>query len=229
MHNSVTECLHLSEAGIAFLRVIEQQMGIVADLSRADILLYGQKSKEEVVILAHAQPHSLAHVYNRSREGRIVSLNHRPEVPQIFATGKAQKEQRSFISEGAPVVRQAFPIYFPPRCYSSSSQKQPDDWAKESTKVIAVLVIVTNLIEHERHRLRDKVFKEILKRLQTMLLCGQITGAEILSPFGEQDGIIYTDNEGIIRYASGVAVNLYRRVGYKRNLSGTSSIQFGDR
>lgn len=63
-----------------------------------------------------------------------------------------------------------------------------------------------------------------------MLLCGQIAGAEILSPFGEQDGIIYTDNEGIIQYASGVAINLYRRIGYKETLVGRhlSDLETGD-
>ena len=107
MHNSVTKYLNLTDAEIAFLQIIEQQMNIVADLSRADILLYGQKSREEIVILAHARPHSLAHVYSKSREGRIVSVTHRPEVVQALISGKHQKEHRSFISEGAPVIRRA--------------------------------------------------------------------------------------------------------------------------
>lgn len=229
MHHAVSECLHLTDAAVEFLQQVEQQMGIVADLSRADILLYGQKSHQEVVILAHAQPHSLAHVYNRSREGRIVSFDHRPEVPQVLLSGKSQKELRSFISEGAPVVRQALPVHFPPPCPWLPGFPKPE-WPPEKTRVIAVLVMVTNLIEHERHRLRSKVFKRALKRLQAMLQCGHILGAESITPFGEQDGIIFTDNNGIIRYASGVAANLYRRVGYKETLVGRhlSNLETGD-
>ena len=55
-------------------------MGIVADLSRADILLYCRKSVGEFVVAAHAQPHSLAHVYNTNRSGTIISVKQRPEV-----------------------------------------------------------------------------------------------------------------------------------------------------
>jgi two-component sensor histidine kinase len=215
MHHIVNECLNITEDGLAFLKNIEQQMRLVADLSRADILMYGLKSRAEVAIVSHAQPHSLAHVYSRSREGRIVSFSHRPEVPQVFTSGKAQKEHRSYIAEGAPVVRQAFPIFYPPRCAWPQQ-----NGAAQPSKVIAVLVIVTNLIEHERHRLRSKVYRRALKKLQAMLLVGKIIGVDALTPFGEQDGIIYTNNEGIIEYASGVAANLYRRVGYREALIG---------
>jgi len=215
MHHIVNECLNITEDGLAFLKNIEQQMSLVADLSRADILMYGLKSQVEVVIVSHAQPHSLAHVYSRSREGRIVSFSHRPEVPQVFASGKAQNEHRSFIAEGAPVVRQAFPIIYPPQCIPALK-----NGAAQPPKVIAVLVIVTNLIEHERHRLRSKIYRRALKKLQAMLLYGKIIGTDTLTPFGEKDGIIYTNNEGIIEYASGVAANLYRRVGYREALIG---------
>ncbi len=53
-----------------------------------------------------------------------------------------------------------------------------------------------------------------------MLLYGQVRGAEELSPFGEQDGILFVDAEGVIRYASGIAANLYRRLGYRETLVG---------
>src|SRR5262245_41285920 len=105
MYEAVIPALKLSEAELAFLKTIEAQMGIVADLSRADILLYGQRSPQEAIVLAHARPHSLAHVYTKSREGRVVDRNRRPEVLQALIAGKRQKEFRSFIAEGAPVIR----------------------------------------------------------------------------------------------------------------------------
>ena len=70
MYNAVHKYLNLTDAEVAFLETIEQQMGIVADLSRADILLYGRKSEQEAVILAHAQPHSLAHAYSKNQACR---------------------------------------------------------------------------------------------------------------------------------------------------------------
>jgi len=211
MLDEVKHCLNLNQDGIAFLQTIEQQMGIVADVSRADILLYGRQSAEEAVVLAHARPHSLAHVYLKSRVGRIATMDHRPEVLRVLLTGKPQQEHQSYISEGAPVVRQALPVVYP----HPFAPPQPEERWGENPRVIAALIIVTNQIEYERHRLRSRVFRRALRKLQAMLLYGQIEGAGDLSPFGEQDGIIFTDNEGVIRYASGIATNLYRKMGFK--------------
>jgi two-component sensor histidine kinase len=216
MHEAVNYCLNLNEASIAFLRTIEAQMSIVADLSRADILLYARKSDHEAIALAHAQPHSLAHVYNKSREGYVITNQTRPEVMQALISGQRQKEHRSFIAEGAPVVRQELPVFFPPPLAIYSSTEE----AQVKPRVVAVLIVVTNLIEYERHRLRSKVFQQALKKLQIMLSYGQVPGAEDCSSFGEQDGIIFVDNLGIVRYASGIASNLYRRLGYKESVIG---------
>jgi hypothetical protein len=103
-------CLNLTEESINFLGTIEQQMGIVADLSRADILLYGRKSDTEAIVLAHARPHSLAHVYLRTRTGVVVNPDRRPEVLRTLMYGTPRGEKPSTIAEGAPVVRQTWPI-----------------------------------------------------------------------------------------------------------------------
>lgn len=216
MHNAVSKCLNVTEASQAFLEKVERQMGIVADLSRADVLLYGRLSARQAVVLAHAPPHSLAHVYVKSRDGYVVDDGKRPEILQTFFSGKGQTEQRGFIAEGAPVVRDTIPVYFPSPVTSGCGRERP----QAEPRLVAVLTVVTNLIEYERHRLRSKVFREALKQLQLMLVYGQVRGAETLSPFGEQDGIIFTDGEGIVRYASGIAANLYRRLGYRETLIG---------
>ena len=216
MHEAVNYCLNLNEGSIEFLRTIEAQMGIVADLSRADILLYARKSDNEAIALAHAQPHSLAHVYNKSREGYVITNQTRPEVMQALISGQRQREHRSFIAEGAPVVRQALPVFFPVPLTAFS----PATETGEKPRVVATLIIVTNLIEYERHRLRSKVFQQALKKLQLMLSYGQVPGAEDCSPFGEQDGLIFVDNLGTVLYASGIASNLYRRLGYKESVVG---------
>ncbi len=212
MHNAINYCLNLNESSIAFLETIERQINIVADLSRADILLFGRKSGDESVVLAHAQPRSIARVYNKSREGRINDNKRRPEVLRALISGQPQKEERSFITEGAPVIRKVYPIFYPPR--------YGEGWTKEKAHVIAAFCIVTNLIEYERHSRRHHLFKSAVQQLQEMVLRGQLRGAEKLTPFGEQDGIILTDKDGIIRYVSGIASNLYRRLGYKETLEG---------
>ncbi|RME69526.1 MAG: hypothetical protein D6784_18310 [Chloroflexi bacterium] len=216
MLDVVHKCLNLDAESIAFLKTIEQQMRIVADLSRADFLLYGRLSAKEAIVLSHVRPHSLAHVYLKGREGVIVTARRRPEVLRALISGTPQGQTRSTISEGAPVIRQTWPIYYP----NPFSYRQPETSARKKPRVIAALVAVTNLIEYERHRHRSKVYQRALKRLQTMLLYGQVHGAETLSPFGEQDGLLFVDNNGIVRYASGVGANLFRKIGYREALVG---------
>ena len=210
MYESVSDYLKLTTDEIAFLETIEQQMGIMADLSRADVLLYGRQSELEAVVLAHAQPHSIAHVYSKNQEGRVIRLEEKPEIKRALIDGQRQREKGGYISEGAPVVKQAMPIYYP-----SLTCSLPEKKSAGKPRVIGALVIVINLLEYERHRLRNKVFRKALRKLQTMIRCGQLRGTEDWSPFEEQDGIIFVDSSGIIRYASGIAGNLYRKLGYK--------------
>jgi two-component sensor histidine kinase len=215
MYDAVTNYLKLNEAEVAFLHHIEKQMGIMADLSRADVLLYGRHEVLNSTMLAHAQPHSIAHVYSKSQVGRQVKLTEsRQEIIKRALLLGQQKEQGGYISEGAPVVKKTFPIFYPPL---PCNQRGDHDGRPH---IIAALVVVTNLLEYERLRLRSKVFRKALKKLQTMIWYGELKGAERLSPFAEQDGLIFVDSEGIVRYVSGVAGNLYRKLGYKDTLMG---------
>ena len=218
MLDQIYDCININEHSRDFLTTVEQQMGIVADLSRADFLLYGRLSENKAVVLSHARPHSLAHVYLKSREGTVIDPNRRPEVMRTFISGRPQGEVRSTIVEGALVVRQTWPLYYPHPFMSVDTDNSDD--ASGKPQVVAVMVAAINLIEYERHRLRSKVYRRALKRLQTMLLYGRLFGAENLTHFGEQDGIIFTDCDGIIRYASGIGANIYRRVGYREALVG---------
>jgi two-component sensor histidine kinase len=117
---------------------------------------------------------------------------------------------RSSVAEGAPVVKQTYLVQRPGR-----------------PQIVGALRVETNLLEHERQRRRGPVFRQAVRQLQRMAQHGQLIGAERLSPFGESDGLIVTDRERVIRYASGVAINLYRRIGNPAGLVGHSLSQLG--
>jgi two-component sensor histidine kinase len=53
-----------------------------------------------------------------------------------------------------------------------------------------------------------------------MLLRGELLGVVNLSPFGEYDGLMVVNTGGRILYMSGIATNLYRRLGYMKSLVG---------
>jgi two-component sensor histidine kinase len=74
------------------------------------------------------------------------------------------------------------------------------------------------------------VFQRAVRALQRMLLLDELEGAEELAPFGQNDGILVVDSERIIRYASGIATDHYRRLGYLDSLVGRhlSTLDTGD-
>ncbi|MBC7249022.1 MAG: sensor histidine kinase [Anaerolineae bacterium] len=200
MDDVVCKCVDLKPEDIALLQLIEKQMPIVSDISRADVLIYCRKSANEAVVVAHARPHSILPVYPADLRGRIVSPSEEPHVFHALQRGRSARSHLVLIANGAPVVRRVYPI------------------RNREGVVIGAASIERNHIEHVRHRRRSRVFQRAVIQLQHMLLRGQITGAEDLSPFGEHDGILVVDVGWHVRYASGIATNLYRKLGYLDSL-----------
>jgi two-component sensor histidine kinase len=212
MDDAVYRCGDLNGEDIAFLQKIENNMPIVADISRADLLIYCLVFPSRAAVVAQAKPHSIAPIHPESVVGRAITVAEEPLVFQALDRGRSLHGNRTLIPDGAPVLQEIHPI------------------RSGEGKVLGALSIETNLIEHERHRRRSKVFQRALKQLQEMLLRGELEGAEQLSPFGEHDGIMVVDSQRWIRYASGIATNLYRRVGHLDNLVGkrTSDLETED-
>ena len=202
MDNAVDQCRDLTEHDIDRLRKIELGMSITADISRADLLLFCRLSDSEAVVVAQARPHSVSPVYSEDWLGRRVTYDERPTVMRALLRKRFPRDDVTLIPRGAPVVQEVHPVM------------------NEGQKVIGALSIETNLIERERHLRRKKPFQRALRQLQSMLLDGLLEHAEDLSPFGEHDGILVVDAQKRISYISGVATNLYRKLGYMGELVG---------
>jgi two-component sensor histidine kinase len=207
MDNVVHECHNLTQKNIVLLEKIEQTMGILADLSRADVLLYCIYSPSQGVVVAQARPHSILPIYSESIVGRRVISIEEPAVLHTLIDGRPSTTEvrrdmgeRPSPTKGAPIVQESYPI-------------QATDGS-----VIAALCIETNLIERERHRRRSKTFRRALNQFQQMVLAGELHGAEQLSSFAEHDGIMVVDAQHRIQYLSGIATSLYRKLGYVGNL-----------
>jgi len=208
MDSVVHNCEGLSQQDIEYLQKIEGNLGILADLSRADVLLYCPLTPERAVVVAQASPHSILPIYDESLAAREVVSHDEPGVMRALKEGrKGMDEVRragnggQFGSQAAPIVQETFPI------------------RGEDGRVLAALCIETNLIEHVRQRRRNKVFQRALKQLQETVLAGGLPGADQLSPFAEHDGIMFIDEQRRIQYLSGIATNLYRKLGYVGNLT----------
>jgi two-component sensor histidine kinase len=196
-------CGRLTAEDATFLKAVEGQLPIVADVSRADILIYGRLAADRAVVLAHARPHSISPIYPQLLVGQEVDRDQEPLVIRTLVDGRRQQGAQRWIANSAPIMKQVYPLQRP-----------------GSQQVVAAFSVETNLLEHERHHRRRPAFQRALLQLQMMAQRAQLEGGADLSPFEEHDGIIVADRELFMRYASGIATNLYRRIGYPGGLLG---------
>ncbi len=207
MDSVVHECENLRQEDIAFLEEIEGSLGILADLSRADVLMYCPLTSERAVVVAQARPHSILPIYSESLVARQVALSEELAVVRTLSDGRRasmevrrQTGYRRLPANGAPIVQESYPI------------------RASDGRIVAAVCIETNLIERERHRRRSKVFQRALKQLQQAALTGTLCDADRLTPFSEHDGVMVVDAQHRIQYVSGIATSLYRKLGYASDL-----------
>ncbi len=207
MNDVVHECKSLTEEDTAFLQEIGQDLSILADLSRADVLMYCPLAADRGVLVAQASPHSILPIHSEPVVERQVTFTDEPAVIRALAEGhrgftevRRRIGDRESPEKAAPIVQETHPI------------RASDD------RVIAAVCIETNLIERERHRRRSKVFQKALKQFQETVLTGNLQGAEHLTPFTEHDGVVVVDTQRRIQYISGIATSLYRKLGYAGDL-----------
>ena len=207
MDSAVQLSEDLTQAEIAFLDRLKAHIGLLADVSRSDVLLYCPAGPGRAVVVAQARPHSIVPIHPESRLGRPVEAADEPSVFRALADGRRSvgvarqgEGGPGSSAQRAPIVQDTFQVLLP------------------GGPVIGALVIETNLIERERHHRRSKVFRRALRLFQEQILAGTLQCADGLSPFGEHDGIVYVDAGHRIQYVSGIATSLYRKLGYTASL-----------
>jgi two-component sensor histidine kinase/PAS domain-containing protein len=198
----------LNERDAHLVARIRRVIPLLADLSRADVLIGVPSDNQHIQIIAHARPHSIAPVHRESLEGQTLTRTDAAALFRAIEARQYARGQREYPPSGtaegtpAPTVQEAYPI------------------ENEAGQVIGGMLIETNLLESERLKRRSEVFQRVLKMFQRNALRGEPAGIEHLTSFGEHDGIVVVDAEGIIRYMSGIATNLYRTLGYGEQLVG---------
>ncbi|MGQ9490802.1 MAG: sensor histidine kinase [Anaerolineae bacterium] len=183
------------------LRDIALGLPITADLSRSDLLLLRPVNAEQVLVVAQAQPHSISPLYIEDLRHRTLTGKDAPLIMESWRRRKRIIAQRE-LPNRAPVMQDVRPIF-------------------DSTRqVSALLSIETSLIQLERHRQRHVSFRRAVEWLKAMCANGNLTQTAGLTPFREMDGVLLVDPQRRITYMSGIANNLYRRLGYMEDLRG---------
>ena len=202
MDDRITECPSLTERDIDLLYTIEAGLPIVADISRADVLLCSLLGPDQAIVLQHIAPHSTSSHYRREVSGRIYNSDERPLILNGLRSGDRGRRKRQVLRGGAPVFQDVRPIY------------------NSEGRTIGVLVFETNMLEHERHRRRDRNFRRSVQWLQEMGTRGEIEKPEALRRFGPFDGIYLIGRDRRLAYMSGIATNMFRSIGYRTDVRG---------
>ncbi|MGC9334157.1 MAG: sensor histidine kinase [Anaerolineae bacterium] len=207
MNSVVQQCMSLEKEDLALVEKILGDLGILADLSRADVLMYCSCSPQRAVVVGQARPHSILPIHDKSMLERQVGFIEEPAVLRALVEGQTgiadvrrPVGNRPGPAKRAPIVQETYPV------------RTPDG------RVVAAVCIETNLIERERHRRRSKVFRRALKQFQQMVLAGDLRCNQALAPFAEHDGVLVVDGQHRIQYVSGIATSLYRKLGYAGEL-----------
>ncbi len=197
---SVPASLDSDELAAGRLEAIKEAMPLVADLSRADFLLYQLKNPGQVCIVAEAKPYSVTPVYSEPMVGRTFTRATAPAVFRAFERGKSAQATGRLPGKAAYTVRDARPIF--------------DD----RHHVIGVLGIETSMMVARRQSQRSPVILRAIAAVQRMLLNGQLVDVGRLSRTSERDGMMVVDRSGQILYVSGIAEEQYQKLGYRSSL-----------
>jgi len=190
----------LTEGERELLARVRKALPIAADVSRSDIFLFFP-GDEQFCVAIHARSHAMATLYDTPQAGRCLTREERPWMWQAVTKGVYD----SHVLKEIPDVR-------------TEVQQQMWPVLGESGQVIAAVGACTNAVEITRHKRRARSFQRALAHFFWMLVRGDFRGCETLPPFTDRSGIIFIDGLWRYRYLSGIAANVYRRMGYLDDL-----------
>lgn len=202
MDARIEKCPNLTERDVALLHRVEQGLRLTADVSRADVLLFCRWNAEQLLVGFHAVPHSISSIYVSDATGRLYADKDHPLVVRALVSDRPGTRARQVLSSGAPVIQQVYPI------------------RNAANRVIAALLVETNLIESERQRRRHRTFRRAVNWLHGMAIRGEIEIPKPISRFESLDGIYVVDENARVCYMSGIATNLFRTIGLATDMRG---------
>ncbi len=186
---------------VTLLHKICEGLDLLADVSHADLLVY-VKSDDRALVIAQARPTSVPPLYPQSLVGRSFSRQEAPTIHRALFGGRMAHGIKGQLIRGAPTLLETLPLY--------NSQRE----------MIAVLTTEMNLLEYERRRKKNPIFREAITRLFHELLAGRLEGADQLGRLGEHHATLVIDDHARIIYMSSLAEQLYRKLGYTTSLLG---------
>ncbi len=198
----ISDQLALSDEDHRLLRKITASLPILSDVCRADLSLYATATNGRALIVAEGKPHSVNPLYTDDRTGSTASGDGLIEIVEGLRGRGRYGHLQTIEVRGATVARQLYPVLDGRR------------------RVIALLAVDSYWLAFERHRRRASAYQNALREFIRMALRGELDGTDGLTPFGEHDGLIYVGADERVQYMSGIALSMYRRLGFRDSLVG---------
>ncbi|MCB0044960.1 MAG: sensor histidine kinase [Caldilineaceae bacterium] len=195
MDKRVRQSQGITETDLALFHRMEAGLPLTADISRADILLCTLLDRQQALVARHVMPQSTPSLYRRDITGDILTPDEHQQIFRALRTGNGGRSPREVLSNGAPIIQDIYPI------------------ETREKRFIGALVFETNMVAHERHRRRNRSFRQAVRWLQEMCLRGELENTANLSRFDQYDGSYLVDSQRKVVYMSGIAANLYRSIG----------------
>ena len=179
MSRAFAECPELSAAEIEAIQTMELSLPVVADLSRADALVYCRASTDQLIIVAEAKPWSVSAVHTEPMEGKKSDRKAEPVVFKSFDRQRPAQGYRPGMVMGAATTQDVFPFF-------------------HEGRMVAAVSFETNETVRNRHRRRSPVILKSIALLQEMALHNRIDLSK-LSRTSERDSLLVVDAAGHIQ------------------------------
>ena len=201
MDKRVHDCPDLTEQDIEFLRRVEAGLALTADLSRADILLCTVLAPDAILVARHMSPQSTSSLYGKDATGRVFTPDDQPLLFRTIQGGNSGRGQKEVLPSGAPIIQDCYPIH------------------SEDKRLLGAMVYETNMVAYERHRRRNRLFRQAVRWLQEMCIQGELTQTSELGRFSLYDGVYLVDRNRKVVYMNGIVANMFRSIGIVSDIS----------
>ncbi|HEX9015266.1 MAG TPA: histidine kinase N-terminal domain-containing protein [Chloroflexota bacterium] len=193
--------MEMSQPDVDLLRRVVSALPLLADVSHADLIVY-VRSGDRALVAAQATPTSVPPLYTTPLVGKSFTPDEAVNVHRALFSAHMSHAVRSKSVTGAPTIQETLPVL------------------NQAGRLVAVVSSETNLLEYERRRKKNPIFRDAVGRLQQEVLSGKLAGTEQLTHLGEHYGAMVIDANARVLYISSLAEQLYRKLGYTSSLLG---------
>lgn len=189
----------LTDVDIEQLHRLLESWQLIADLSFADLLLWAPLGAGDgFVCVAQMRPHTAQTLHPEDRFGEVMRPEELPVIDRAFSEGTRWKQDEPLLIDGMQVRMEAIPVPF-------------------NGQVIAVMTKEGAPLFHRRPGRLEEVYLECSEHLGEMVEKGLFPfSGEGFDPEASPrvgDGLMRTDAQGQVVYASPNAISAYRRLG----------------